>query len=312
MKANIAFIGLGNMGAPMVANLLQAGHRVQVFDLQAEAMARVSKLGAVPAGSALAAVEQAEVVITMLQTGAQVEAVYMSGQQSLFAAMSVNTLVIDCSTIEASTAKTMADKAVEHGLDFLDAPVSGGVAGAQAGTLTFIVGGSAAQFARAQPVLSLMGSKVLHAGGHGAGQMAKACNNMLLAVQMAGTCEALNMGINNGLDPRVLSEIMQQSSGDNWVLQHYNPVPGVMDKVPAAQSYSGGFKVRLMCKDLDLAMDLGRETRSPVPMGAAAKALFDLHQVAGAEELDFSSLLTLFQKKGYQKKGFQKKEPQQK
>lgn len=296
MTACIAFIGLGNMGAPMMANLLQAGHRVRVFDLQAEAMARVSKLGAEPASSALAAVEEAEVVISMLQTGAQVEALYMSGLQPLFAAMSANTLVIDCSTIEASTAKILADKAAEHGLDFLDAPVSGGVAGAEAGTLTFIVGGSAAQFARARPVLSLMGKKVLHAGSHGAGQMAKACNNMLLAVQMAGTCEALNMGINSGLDPRVLSEIMQQSSGDNWVLQHYNPVPGVMDKVPAAWNYRGGFKVRLMCKDLDLAMDLGRASCSPVPMGAAAKALFNLHQVAGQEDLDFSSLLTLFRK----------------
>ena len=296
MKANIAFIGLGNMGQPMVANLVKAGHRVWVYDLQPEAISRAEKLGAIAAKSAVEAVQQAGVVITMLQTGQQVDSLYVSGADPLFEHLAAGMLVIDCSTIDAATARATAARAMAHGLEFVDAPVSGGVAGAEAGTLTFIVGGTAAQFARAHIVLSRMGHKVLHAGEHGAGQMAKACNNMLLAVQMAGTCEALNMGINNGLDPRVLSEIMQQSSGNNWVLQHYNPVAGVMDKVPAAQGYSGGFKVRLMCKDLDLAMDLGQASSSPVPMGAAAKALFNLHQVAGHEELDFSSLLTLFQR----------------
>ncbi|WP_417614232.1 3-hydroxyisobutyrate dehydrogenase [Oceanisphaera sp.] len=296
MKANIAFIGLGNMGLPMVANLIKGGHRVWAYDLQPEAIDRAARLGATAARSAVEAVQQAEVVISMLQTGHQVDSLYVSGGDPLFKHLAAGALVIDCSTIDAATAKATAAQAMTHGLDFIDAPVSGGVAGAEAGTLTFIVGGTAAQFARAQPVLSQMGQKVLHAGEHGAGQMAKACNNMLLAVQMAGTCEALNMGINNGLDPGVLSEIMQQSSGNNWVLQHYNPVAGVMDKVPAAQGYSGGFKVRLMCKDLDLAMDLGQTSSSPVPMGAAAKALFNLHQVAGHEDLDFSSLLMLFQK----------------
>ncbi|WP_319782357.1 3-hydroxyisobutyrate dehydrogenase [Oceanisphaera sp. IT1-181] len=297
MTANIAFIGLGNMGQPMVANLIKAGHPVRVYDLQPEAIDRAAKLGAMAAKSAVEAVQQAGVVITMLQTGHQVDSLYVGGADPLFRHLAAGTLVIDCSTIDAATARATAAQAMTHGLDFVDAPVSGGVVGAEAGTLTFIVGGSAAQFSRAQPVLSQMGQKILHAGEHGAGQIAKACNNMLLAVQMAGTCEALNMGINNGLDPRVLSEIMGQSSGNNWVLERYNPVPGVMDKVPAAQGYSGGFKVKLMCKDLDLAMDLGKISGSPVPMGAAAKALFNLHQVAGHEDLDFSSLLTLFQKK---------------
>lgn len=292
--ATIAFIGLGNMGSPMVVNLVKAGHRVQVYDLQPEAVQRVAGQGAMAAESAAEAVQQAEVVITMLQSGSQVDSLYVSGADPLFDHLAAGTLVIDCSTIDAATARATAAQAMTHGLEFIDAPVSGGVAGAEAGTLTFIVGGTAAQFARAEPILGQMGQKILHAGEHGAGQIAKACNNMLLAVQMAGTCEALNMGINNGLDPRVLSEIIKQSSGNNWVLQLYNPVPGVMDKVPAARGYQGGFQVKLMCKDLNIAMELSRDSGSPVPMGSAARALFNLHQVAGHEELDFSSLLRLF------------------
>lgn len=292
--ATIAFIGLGNMGSPMVVNLLKVGHRVQVFDLQQAAVQGAAEKGAVPAVSAVEAVQQAQVVISMLQSGTQVDSLYVSGPDPLFEHLAAGTLVIDCSTIDAATAKATAAQALTHGLEFIDAPVSGGVAGAEAGTLTFIVGGSGAQFARAAPILQQMGKQVLHAGEHGAGQIAKACNNMLLAVQMAGTCEALNMGINNGLDPCVLSEIIKLSSGNNWVLQLYNPVPGVMEQVPAARGYQGGFQVKLMCKDLNLAMDLGRDSNSPVPMGSAARALFNLHQVAGHEALDFSSLFRLF------------------
>lgn len=296
--ATIAFIGLGNMGGPMAANLVKAGHRVQVFDLQPEAVGRAAGAGGIPQASATEAVKHAQVVISMLQSGRQVEALYMTGQDPLFGRMAPGTLVIDCSTIDASTAKATAQRATAHGLDFIDAPVSGGVAGAQAGTLTFIVGGSEEQFARAEPVLHQMGKKVFHAGPHGAGQMAKACNNMLLAVLMAGTCEALNMGINSGLDPKVLSEIIKQSSGNNWALQLYNPVPGVMQQVPAARGYRGGFQVNLMCKDLNIAMELSRDSGSPVPMGAAAKALFNLHQVAGHGEFDFSSLFRMFRQGG--------------
>ncbi|WP_445401135.1 3-hydroxyisobutyrate dehydrogenase [Zobellella sp. An-6] len=293
--ATIAFIGLGNMGGPMAANLVKAGHRVQVFDLQPEAVSRAAGTGCIPETSATEVVKHAQLVISMLQSGRQVNGLYVTGPDPLFERMAPGTLVIDCSTIDAATARATAQRATAHGLDFIDAPVSGGVAGAQAGTLTFIVGGSEDQFARAKPVLCQMGKNVFHAGPHGAGQMAKACNNMLLAVLMAGTCEALNMGINSGLDPKVLSEIIKQSSGSNWVLQLYNPVPGVMENVPAARGYQGGFQVNLMCKDLNIAMELSRDSGSPVPMGAAAKALFNLHQVAGQGELDFSSLLRLFQ-----------------
>ncbi|WP_375057239.1 3-hydroxyisobutyrate dehydrogenase [Zobellella sp. DQSA1] len=293
--ATIAFIGLGNMGSPMAANLVKAGHRVQVFDLQPEAVSRAAGTGCIPETSATEVVKHAQVVISMLQSGRQVEELYATGPDPLFERMAPGTLVIDCSTIDAATAKATARRAAAHGLDFIDAPVSGGVAGAQAGTLTFIVGGSGAQFARAEPVLCQMGKNVFHAGPHGAGQIAKACNNMLLAVLMAGTCEALNMGINNGLDPKVLSEIIKQSSGNNWALQLYNPVPGVMEHVPAARGYQGGFQVNLMCKDLNIAMELSRDSGSPVPMGAAAKALFNLHQVAGHGGFDFSSLFRMFQ-----------------
>lgn len=295
--ATIAFIGLGNMGLPMVANLIKAKHKVQVYDLQPEAVSRAAALGAIPQTTAVAAVNHAAVVISMLQSGQQVEALY-SGDKGLFAHLAPGTLIIDCSTIEADTARKMADMATKHGLNFVDAPVSGGVAGAEAGTLTFIVGGSEKQFAQAQPVLAHMGKKVLHAGPHGAGQVAKACNNLLLAAQMAASCEALNLGLAHGLDAAVLSEIIQQSSGSNWVMEHYNPVPGVMENTPASHGYRGGFQVKLMCKDLNLAMSLSQASGLPVPMGSAARALFSFHQNAGHGGLDFSSLFRLYHQEG--------------
>lgn len=291
--ATLAFIGLGNMGLPMTANLVKAGHQVQAFDLQPEALKQAEALGAMPATGAAAAARHAAVVISMLQNGRQVASLY-GGDDGLFGHLAPGTLVIDCSTIEADTAQTLAKMAAGHGLDFVDAPVSGGVAGAEAATLTFIVGGSDDQFARAAPVLAHMGKKVLHAGPHGAGQVAKACNNLLLAAQMAASCEALNLGLDHGLDPVVLSEIIRQSSGNNWVMEHYNPVPGVMDRVPASRDYQGGFQVNLMCKDLNLAMSLSQASGSPVPMGSAARALFSLHRVAGHGGLDFSSLFQLY------------------
>lgn len=294
MMSTIAFIGLGNMGGPMAANLVKAGHQVQAFDLSEAALSHAVELGCQRAASAVEAVQGADVVISMLQTGRQVDSLYVSGDAPLFEHIDGKALVIDCSTIDATTARNTAATAAGSGLDFIDAPVSGGVAGAQAGSLTFIVGASAAQFARAEPILGLMGKNIFHAGDHGAGQIAKACNNMLLAVLMAGTCEALNMGINSGLDAKVLSDIIKQSSGNNWALQVYNPVPGVMEGVPASRNYQGGFQVNLMCKDLGLAMEVSQQSDSPVPMGSAAKALFNLHQVAGNGSLDFSSVLQLF------------------
>jgi len=293
--ATIAFIGLGNMGGPMAANLAKAGHAVKAFDLSAKALAQAAEAGCQTADSAQDAVKGVDFVVSMLPAGKHVEGLFVTGDQPLFDLLDANTLVIDSSTIDADTARRVAAAGAAKGIGFIDAPVSGGVGGAQAGTLTFIVGGSEEQFAQAKPVLECMGKNIFHAGDHGAGQVAKVCNNMLLGILMAGTCEALNMGMKNGLDPKVLSDIMKQSSGNNWALQVYNPVPGVMDGVPASRDYQGGFMVDLMFKDLGLAMEVSQQSASATPMGSAARALFNLHKSAGNGALDFSSLIRLYQ-----------------
>lgn len=291
--SNIAFIGLGNMGGPMAINLLKAGHQVTVFDLQESAMQKVAEQGGKTSTSAIAAVVDAEVVISMLPAGKHVEALYL-GENGLVKTLAKDTLVIDSSTIDAATAQKVATALADASIQFVDAPVSGGVAGAAAGTLTFIVGGEESVFARAKPVLDAMGNNIFHAGGHGAGQVAKICNNMLLAVLMAGTSEALKMGIDNGLDPKVLSEIMLQSSGRNWTLELYNPCPGVMDNVPSSKDYQGGFMVDLMKKDLGLAMDTALKSGSSTPMGALAQNLYALHSLQGNGARDFSSIFQMF------------------
>ena len=293
--ATIAFIGLGNMGGPMAANLAKAGHSVKAFDLSAQALAQAAEAGCQTAESAQDAVKGVDFVVSMLPAGKHVEGLFVTGDQPLFDLIDSNTLVIDSSTIDADTARRVAAAGATKGIGFIDAPVSGGVGGAQAGTLTFIVGGSEAQFAQAKPVLECMGKNIFHAGDHGAGQVAKVCNNMLLGILMAGTCEALNMGMKHGLDPKVLYDIMKQGSGNNWALQVYNPVPGVMDGVPASRDYQGGFMVDLMFKDLGLAMEVSQQSASATPMGSAARALFNLHKSAGNGALDFSSLIRLYQ-----------------
>ena len=290
--SRIGFIGLGNMGGHMARNLVAAGHEVKVFDLVAELMAGVE--GAAPQSSAAATAADVEILISMLPAGRHVAGLY-GGDDGVIASVAADTLLIDCSTIDPETARNVAQQAADDGLSMLDAPVSGGTAGAQAGTLSFIVGGEAAAFDRAQAVLDVMGSNIFHAGASGAGQIAKICNNMLLAVLMAGTAEALALGVNNGLDPAVLAEVMKQSSGGNWALNVYNPYPGVMDGVPASRGYEGGFLVDLMTKDLGLAMDTAEQSRSSVPMGSLAKNLYRVHQqLHDAGGLDFSSIQWLF------------------
>jgi len=264
--ATIAFIGLGNMGGPMAANLVKAGHTVKAFDLSSSALAQAAEAGCQKAESAQDAVSGVDFVVSMLPAGKHVESLFVTGEQPLFDLLDSNTLVIDSSTIDADTARRVSAAGAARGIGFIDAPVSGGVGGAQAGTLTFIVGGLEAQFEQARPILECMGKNIFHAGDHGAGQVAKVCNNMLLGILMAGTCEALNMGMKNGLDPRVLSDIMKQSSGNNWALQVYNPVPGVMDGVPASRDYQGGFMVDLMFKDLGLAMEVSQQSASATPI----------------------------------------------
>jgi 3-hydroxyisobutyrate dehydrogenase len=278
----------------MAANLARAGHRVQVFDLVAQNIERAIAAGCIAAGDAREAVAGCEVVISMLPAGEHVRDLWLSEGQDLLAALPVGALVIDCSTIDVDSARQVGEAARARGLRFIDAPVSGGVAGAAAGTLTFIVGGDAADFEAAKPLLACMGQNLFHAGALGAGQIAKMCNNMLLAIHMAGTAEALALGVKEGLDPAVLSTIMGKSSGNNWSLERYNPWPGVMENVPAARNYQGGFMTRLMVKDLGLAMALAEHGHSTVPMGALARNLFNLHAAQGQGSRDFSSIVELY------------------
>ena len=291
--SKVAFIGLGNMGGPMAHNLVKAGHTVTGFDLSADALKALAAAGGTAASSAAEAVAGAEVVVSMLPASQHVAGLYL-GEAGLFSQLPAGTLVIDSSTIAAETSRQVGKAAAEKGIKFLDAPVSGGVGGATAGTLSFIVGGSAADFAQAKPLLENMGKNIFHAGEAGAGQVAKACNNMLLAILMAGTTEALALGAKNGLDPAVLSEIMKQSSGANWVLNVYNPWPGVMEGVPASNNYQGGFQVDLMAKDLGLAWETALSSKSSIPMGSLARNLFALHAQKGNGGLDFSSIQHMF------------------
>lgn len=292
----IAFFGLGHMGGPMAANLLKAGHELAVFDLQPALLDALAAQGAVAAQSPAAAVAGAEVVISMLPSGAAVSSLYL-GEHGILEAMADGTLIIDCSTIDAATARQVATAAGACGKAMIDAPVSGGVAGAAAGTLTFICGGAAADVQRAEAVLLQMGKKVFHAGDHGAGQTAKLCNNMLLAIHMIGTCEALQLGADHGLDPAVLSEIMLASSGRNWSLELYNPWPGVMENVPASRGYQGGFAVNLMNKDLGLALEAALASGSSTPLGSLAKSLYAVHAGQGHGQLDFSSIQQFFRRR---------------
>jgi 3-hydroxyisobutyrate dehydrogenase len=291
----IAFIGLGNMGGPMALNLLKAGHTLSAFDLSAEACRKFAAEGLPIAASAAATVDGAEVVISMLPASAHVEGLYL-GSDGLLAKIAPGTLVIDSSTIAAATSRKVAEAGAERGVAVIDAPVSGGTGGAIAGTLTFMVGGSVADLERARPVLEKMGANIFHAGEAGAGQTAKICNNMLLGILMIGTSEALALGVANGLDPKVLSEIMRRSSGGNWALEKYNPMPGVMDTSPASKNYAGGFGTDLMLKDLGLAQENAAAVRASTPLGGMARNLYAAHSLAGHGGLDFSSVLKLFRK----------------
>lgn len=286
----VAFIGLGNMGAPMSLHLIRAGHDVVAYDILPAAMQAIVSQGARGADSAAAAVRAAEVVISMLPASAHVEDLYL-GNGAVLDHAATGALLMDCSTIAPDTSRQVAAAAAARGFEMLDAPVSGGVGGAMAGTLTFIVGGPATALERGRPLLTLMGKHIFHAGASGAGQVAKICNNLALAIAMIGTCEALHLGVANHLDPAVLSAIMQQSSGGNWALNVYNPYPGVMDNVPAARGYEGGFAVDLMVKDLGLALEAAQHTGVTTPLGGMARSLYALHSAHGAGQLDFSSIL---------------------
>ncbi|MDF2155388.1 3-hydroxyisobutyrate dehydrogenase [Vibrio sp. CAU 1672] len=298
--STIAFIGLGNMGSPMAQNLLASGFNVQVFDIDSEHAKQLEPFGAVVAGSLEEVVDGANIVITMLPAGSHVRSVYLGdlhGGVGILNLVPPNTLMIDSSTIDPDSARLVANEAANKNVHFVDAPVSGGVTGARAATLTFIVGGSDEAFSKANAILRYMGKNVFHAGKPGDGQMAKICNNLMLGILMSGACEALNLGIDHGLDPKVLSNIMLQSSGRNWALELYNPCPGVMETVPSSHGYQPGFMSKLMLKDLGLGLDAALQTHSSVPMGSLARNLYAIHNAQGNGELDFSSLFEFYQKK---------------
>ena len=297
MSQKVAFIGLGNMGGPMAQNLVAAGFEVAAFDLSPAALKKAETDGCSVFTDPREAVANAEIIVTMLPSGPIVESVYIH-DQALLTAAKEQSLFIDCSTVAPENSRRVAADAKAKNQRFIDAPVSGGTAAAAAGTLAFMCGGEADDVKAAHVVLEVMGANIFHAGQHGAGSAAKLCNNMLLAIHMTGTAEALQLGINNGLDPKVLSEIMLKSSGCNWSLEKYNPVPGVMDSVPSSNGYQGGFMTNLMLKDLGLAIDSARASSSAVPMGGLAQSLYMQlkHKDEREGVSDFSKIIDVYSK----------------
>ena len=290
--ANVGFIGLGNMGGPMAANLAKAGHAVAAFDISAEAVERVREAGAAAAGSIAEAAAGREVVVTMLPAGAEVSEVYR-GDDGVLSVAAPGTLLIDCSTIDVDTARSVAATAAEGGWPLLDAPVSGGVAGAAAGTLTFMVGGEADAVERARPVLGDMGKAVIHAGASGAGQTAKVCNNLILAVSMIGVCEAFGMADRLGLERQTLFDIVSKATGQCWALTSYCPVPGPVEAAPSNRDYAPGFTAQMMLKDLRLAQAAAASAGAASPLGAEAAALYTLFCNAGNGADDFSGIMKM-------------------
>jgi 3-hydroxyisobutyrate dehydrogenase len=288
----IAFIGLGNMGRPMAANLAGAGFDVAAFDVSEAARAAAAQDGRAVASSLAEAVAGAEAVVTMLPAGPHVRAVY-EGEGGVFAHAPASALCIDCSTIDVDSARAVAAVAERAGFPMVDAPVSGGVAGATAASLTFMVGGPASAFARAELILAHMGKAVIHAGGAGAGQAAKICNNMLLGISMIGTCEALNLAIELGLDPQTFFDIASKASGQCWSLTSYCPVPGPVPASPANRGYAPGFATAMMLKDLRLAQTAAQGAGVATPLGAAAQALYALFDAQGGGGKDFSGIIEM-------------------
>jgi 3-hydroxyisobutyrate dehydrogenase len=288
--ARVAFIGLGNMGGGMAANLAKNGHDVRAFDLSEDALARAKEAGCLPVGSAAEACDGAEAVVTMLPAGRHVEEVYTS---AIFGAAPKSAILIDCSTIDVDTARRVADGAAAQGLTMVDAPVSGGIAAAAGGTLTFMVGGAEDAFRRAEPFLADMGKAVIHAGGAGAGQAAKICNNMLLGATMVATGEAFVLAQKLGLDLQRFYDIASVSSGQSWSMTSYCPVPGVGPETPADRDWQGGFAAALMLKDLRLAMDAAASVGADTPMGARAAELYQRFSDNGEAGRDFSGIVRM-------------------
>jgi 3-hydroxyisobutyrate dehydrogenase len=288
--ARIAFIGLGNMGGGMAANLVKAGHEVRAFDLSPEALDKAQASGCLPMGSAGQAVEDVDAVVTMLPAGKHVREVY---ETHVIGTAPASALLIDCSTIDVGTAREEIEKAAAAGYAMVDAPVSGGIAAADSGTLTFMVGGEAGAFERAREILEKMGKAVIHAGGPGSGQAAKICNNMLLGASMVATCETFVLAQKLGLDPQTFFDIASKASGQCWSMTSYCPVPGVGPATPADRDYDGGFATALMLKDLRLAMEAAQSVDAYTPMGAEAETLYSRFAERGGAGKDFSAIIKM-------------------
>jgi 3-hydroxyisobutyrate dehydrogenase len=289
--ARVGFIGLGNMGSGMAANLAKAGHEVRAFDLSEAALAKAEANGCIRAASAQEAVQDAEAVVTMLPAGKHVREVY---EASVLGKAPANAILMDCSTIDVTTAREEIEKAKAQGYRMVDAPVSGGIAAAEGGTLTFMVGGTGEAFALAQPYLEQMGKAVIHAGAPGAGQAAKICNNMLLGASMIATCETFVLAQKLGLDPQTFFDISSKASGQCWSMTSYCPVPGVGPETPADRGYDGGFAAALMLKDLRLAMEAAQGADAYTPMGAHAEELYTrFAEKLGGAGKDFSGIIKM-------------------
>jgi 3-hydroxyisobutyrate dehydrogenase len=285
--ANIAFIGLGNMGGPMAANLVKAGHKVTAFDLVAASRDQAKADGAAIAETSVGSVKGADVVVTMLPAGKHVLSVW----NEVIPAMTKGTLIIDCSTIDVESAKQAHALAAKHGALSVDAPVSGGTGGAKGATLTFMCGGEDKAFAAAKPVLENMGKKLVHCGGAGAGQAAKICNNMILAVSMIAVCEGFALAEKLGLSHQALFDVASTSSGQCWALTSYCPVPGPVPTSPANNDYKPGFAAALMLKDLKLSQDAAKASGASLPLGAFATDLYEIFNNAGNGAVDFSGII---------------------
>ncbi|MDY7582387.1 3-hydroxyisobutyrate dehydrogenase [Pseudomonas sp. CCI3.1] len=292
---NIAFIGLGNMGAPMARNLLKAGHSLNLFDLNKDILAELAALGGHVSASPREAAQGTELVITMLPAAAHVRSVWL-GEDGVLAGIGAGVPAVDCSTIDPQTAREVAAAAAKQGVQMADAPVSGGTGGAQAGTLTFMVGASPALFDTLHPVLAQMGRNIVHCGDVGTGQVAKICNNLLLGISMVGVSEAMALGAALGIDSEVLAGVINSSTGRCWSSEVYNPWPGIVETAPASRGYTGGFGAELMLKDLGLATEAARQAHQPVVMGAVAQQLYQAMSLRGEGGKDFSAIINSYRK----------------
>ena len=292
---NIAFIGLGNMGAPMARNLLKAGHSLNLFDLNQSILAELAALGGHISTSPREAAQGTELVITMLPAAAHVRSVWL-GEDGVLARIGAGVPAVDCSTIDPQTARDVAAAAAKQGVQMADAPVSGGTGGAQAGTLTFMVGAPQALFDTLHPVLEQMGRNIVHCGDVGTGQVAKICNNLLLGISMVGVSEAMALGAALGIDSEVLAGVINSSTGRCWSSEVYNPWPGIVETAPASRGYTGGFGAELMLKDLGLATEAARQAHQPVVMGAVAQQLYQAMSLRGEGGKDFSAIINSYRK----------------